>query len=80
MANSITSAESKDFQGHPQLRVKLQNTSLLKFQDTKTQPNNLNLQVDEDFLATHNFLATQTLLASFAAVDVKVEDDGQEKK
>jgi hypothetical protein len=80
MANPATSAKSKDLQGHPQLRVKLQNTSLLKSQDTKAQPNNLNLQVDEDFLAIHNSLATQTLLASSIAVNVKVENDGQEKK
>jgi hypothetical protein len=40
----------------------------------------LNLQVDEDFLAIHNSLVTQTLLASSIAINVRVENDGQEKK
>ncbi len=36
------------------------NTFLSKPQDIKAQPNNLNLQVDEDFLASHNSSTTQS--------------------
>jgi hypothetical protein len=44
------------------------------------QSSNLNLQVDEDFLAFYNSSTTWTLVVSFTKVNVKVEDDGQEKK
>jgi len=40
----------------------------------------LNLQVDEDFLASCNPSTARTLVASSTKVDVKVKDDGQEKK
>jgi hypothetical protein len=44
------------------------------------QSSNLNLQVDEDFLAFCNFSTTWTLAVSSSEVDVKVENDGQEKE
>jgi hypothetical protein len=56
------------------------NTSLSNTQDTERQPNNLNLQVDEEFLASHKSYVTQTSITSFVEVDVKVKDDGQEKE
>jgi hypothetical protein len=56
------------------------NISLSKIQNTKAQPNKLNLQVDEDFLAFHNSSTPRTLVASSTKVDVKVKDDGQKKK
>jgi hypothetical protein len=40
------------------------------------QSNNLNLQVDENFLAFHNSSTTWTSVVS----SVEVEDDGQEKE
>jgi len=44
------------------------------------QSSNLNLQVDEDFLAFRNFSTTWTSIVSSSEVDVKVENDGQEKE
>jgi hypothetical protein len=38
------------------------------------------LQINEDFLASRNFSSAQTSVASSVEVDVRVEDDGQEKK
>ncbi len=49
-------------------------------EDTEAQPNNLNLQVDKEFLASCKSYATQTSITSYVEVDVKVEDDGQEKE
>jgi hypothetical protein len=53
---------------------------LLEIQDTEAQPINLNLQVDEEFLASRNSFVIQTSITSFIEVDVKVEDDGKEKE
>ncbi len=56
------------------------NISFSKIQNIETQLNKLNLQVDEDFLASCNPSTARTLVASSTKVDVKVKDDGQEKK
>jgi hypothetical protein len=40
----------------------------------------LNLQVDENLLAFHNFLAIWTSIASFIKVNMKVSNDQQEEK
>lgn len=53
---------------------------MLEIQDTEAQPINLNLQVDEEFLASRNSFVIQTSITSFIEVDVKVEDDGKEKE
>jgi hypothetical protein len=40
----------------------------------------VNLQVDEDLLASLNFLGVQISIASFANVVMRDEADGQKKK
>jgi hypothetical protein len=40
----------------------------------------LNLQVDENLLAFHNFSAIWTSIVSFIEVDMKVSNDQQEEK
>jgi hypothetical protein len=53
---------------------------LSKIQDTEAKSNNVDLQLDEDFLASLNSSTAQTLITSFAKVDVKIEGDGQEEE
>jgi hypothetical protein len=76
----------KDLESHPQLGTRLQkkkgkkNNSLSKTQDTEAKPNNMNLQVDEDFLASLNSSTARTSIASSVKVDVRIEGDGQEEE
>ncbi len=53
---------------------------MLKIQDTEVELNNVNLQVDEDFLASLNSSSVQTSIASFVDVALRGEGDGQEKE
>jgi hypothetical protein len=40
-------------------------------------PSNLNLQVDQDFLASHNSSIVWTLVVSYAKDNVRVKDGGK---
>jgi hypothetical protein len=44
------------------------------------QPNKLNLQVDDDFLASRNSPIARTSISSSTQINVRVEDDGQKKE
>ncbi len=41
---------------------------------------NLNLQVDQDFLASHNSSIVWTLVVSYAEVNVRVKDGGKKNE
>jgi hypothetical protein len=56
------------------------NNSFLEIQDTKVEPNNVNLQVDENFIASLNSSSVQTSIASFIDVALRGKSDGQEKE
>ncbi len=52
------------------------NNSLSKTQDTEVEPSNVNLQVDEDLLASLNSLGAQTSITSSIDVALKAKGDG----
>jgi hypothetical protein len=56
------------------------NNSLLETQNTKAKLSNVNLQVDEDLLASLNSLGVRTSIASFIDAVLRGEGDGQEKE
>jgi hypothetical protein len=55
------------------------NNSLSKTQAMEDELNNVNLQLDENLLASLNSLGAQTSIASSINVILRVEGDGQEK-
>jgi hypothetical protein len=63
----------------PKKKVK-KNNSLSKIQDTKVELNNVNLQVDEDLLASMNFSGVWTLITSSTNATPRGKGDGQEKE
>jgi len=56
------------------------NNSMSKTHAIEVELNNVNLQVDENLLASLNFLSAQTSIASFGNVILRVEGDEQEKE
>jgi hypothetical protein len=56
------------------------NNSLSEVQNIEAQPRNVNLQVDEEFLAFLNTSITRISLTSFTKVTVKVEGDAQNEE
>ncbi len=71
----------KNLQGHPWLGARLpkkggKKNSLSKTQDIKTELNDVNLQVDEDLLASLNFSCAWTLITSSIDVVLKAKGDG----
>jgi hypothetical protein len=57
-----------------------QNNSLSQTQDIEAEPSNVNLQVDEDLLASLNSSCAWTSITSSIDVVLKAKGDGQEKE
>jgi hypothetical protein len=76
VVGQVISKGRKDLQGHPYLGSRFQKRkpkkiSLSQTQDIEVESNNVNLQVDEDLLASLNSSSVHTTIVSFADVILK---------
>jgi hypothetical protein len=85
MVGWVKSKGRKYLQGRQQLGARLQKRrqkkkSLSSIQATEVELINVNLQVDENLLASLNFSGVRTSIASSANVVTRDKGDAQEKK